>query len=271
MNRFLLSTLVLFAACGPDSMSSVAGEEAGASLSTHASALGGVSSVSFRRDWSVVSTGALVVGTQLKLDYDTERLSGCRLERDNQPLWTITGFWRLAGREGTFWAGGHSPDGVTTQPVLPLEAQGELELWFQVTSAAGCMAWDSNYGHNYRFAVQRPGPTVRFLTDWRQEQTSDTRGARNVVFEYEPARLPRCRAGYAGFATWDILLWYRFDGGAVSYFPTTRGEGRERVMNPVVLPVPAGARELEVWFRSGDRAGCSEWDSRFGANYRFAL
>ena len=271
MNRFLLSTLVLFAACGPDSVSAVAGEDEGASLSAQASALGGVSSLSFRRDWSIATTGALVVGTQLKLEYDTERLPGCRLERAGQPLWTITGFWRLAGREGSFWAGGHSPDGVTAQPVLPLTAEGELELWFQVTNASGCAAWDSNFGHNFRFTVQRPGPTVRFFGDWRQEQTGPTRGARNVIFEYESERLPRCRAGYGGFATWDILLWYRFDGGAVSYFPTTRMEGMGRVMNPVVLTVPQGARELEVWFRSGDRAGCSEWDSRFGENYRFAL
>lgn len=30
-------------------------------------------------------------------------------------------------------------------------------------------------------------------------------------------------------------------------------------------------RQLEVWFKGNDRAGCAEWDSRFGENYRFVL
>lgn len=40
-------------------------------------------------------------------------------------------------------------------------------------------------------------------------------------------------------------------------------------MSPVVLTVPAGARRLEAWFKSTDRAGCLEWDSQNGANYGF--
>lgn len=269
MRRLSLAVAVLvLSACGPNE-AALSGDEA--SLSTQASALGGDVGLAFRRDWSIATTGALVVGSRLTITYDAQRLPDCRQERGGQPLWAITGFWRLAGESGTFEAGGLSPSNHTSPPVIPLNHPGELEVWFQVTSASGCTAWDSDFGRNFRFLVQEAGPTVRFLADWRVESSASTVSAKNVVFEYEPSRLPRCRQGYNGLPTWDILLWYRFDGGSVSYFPTTRVDGTTRLMNPVVLPVPAGAKHLEVWFKGNDRAGCVEWDSRYGQNYHFAL
>lgn len=269
MRRLSLAVAVLvLSACGPNEAAWTDDE---AARSTQASALGGDVGLAFRRDWSIATTGALVVGSRLTVSYDAQRLPDCRQEQGGQPLWAITGFWRLAGESGTFEAGGLSPSNHTAPPVIPLNHPGELEVWFQVTSASGCTAWDSDYGHNFRFQVQEAGPTVRFLGDWRVEATASTVGAKNVVFEYEPSRLPRCRQGYNGLPTWDILLWYRFDGGSASYFPTTRVDGTTRLMNPVVLAVPSGAKHLEVWFKGNDRAGCVEWDSRYGQNYHFAL
>lgn len=267
--RRALAIIFLLSACGPNE--AVLSEEAGATLGENASALGGEVAVSFNRDWTVRSSGAFVVGSQVRVTYDSERLPSCRMEQGGQPLWAITGSWRLGGESGTFEAGGLSPSNHTAAPLIPLRKAGELEVWFQVTNRSGCVAYDSAFGHNFRFTVQDAGPTVRFLGGWRVEQTASTVGAKNVVFEYAPERLPSCRQGYNGFATWDILLYYRFDGGAVAYFPTTRVEGMGRVMNPVVLAVPPGAKRLETWFKANDRAGCVEWDSRYGQNYVFDL
>jgi Family of unknown function (DUF6209) len=269
MKTTTTALVALLLACGPN-QASVA-DDTSATMGTNASALNQEVTLSFNRDWSISRSGGLVVGGTLRVTYDSQRLPQCRMEQGGNPLWAITGSWTLAGESGTFEAGGLSPSSHTAQPLIPLNRAGELQVWFQVTDSTGCTAWDSNFGGNYRFQIEAPGPTVRFLADWGMEQTASTVGARNVVFDYEPSRLPKCRQGYSGLPTWDILLYYRFDGGAVSYFPTTRVTGTTRLMNPVAIVAPVGARSLEVWFKANDRGGCVEWDSRFGQNYFFEL
>jgi hypothetical protein len=111
---------------------------------TNASALTTETQLSFQRDWRIVRSSDLMVGGFARVAYDSERLPQCREEQAGQPLWSITGFWRLAGRTGSFEAGGHSPSNHTSAPLIPLEGEGELEVWFQVTSRSGCTAWDSN-------------------------------------------------------------------------------------------------------------------------------
>jgi hypothetical protein len=266
--RRLLGVAFLISACG----SSEAVFEQGEEQLAAASALGGESTVSFNRDWTVTRSSDLVTGSTLRISYDAQRMPDCRQEQGGQPLWSITGYWSLAGQSGSFAAGGASPTTNPLPPIIPLNQAGELQVWFQVHNRSGCMAWDSDFGRNFRFQVRQAGPTIRFLPQGRVEQTASTVGARSVVVEYDPARLPNCRQGYSGLPTWDILLWFRFDGGAISSFPTTRVAGyNERVMSPVLLTVPQGARRLEMWFKSSDRGGCVEWDSRNGANYAFDL
>jgi hypothetical protein len=38
---------------------------------------------------------------------------------------------------------------------------------------------------------------------------------------------------------------------------------------PLVVEVPAGATQVELWFNNTDNTGCVAWDSRYGQNYRF--
>ena len=40
--------------------------------------------------------------------------------------------------------------------------------------------------------------TLRFLSDWSQEQVGEIRPGEALRIEYDPARLPRCRADRYG-------------------------------------------------------------------------
>jgi hypothetical protein len=93
-----------------------------------------------------------------------------------------------------------------------------------------------------------------------------------VIIDYDPARLATCRAQYAGGDAWSISVQYRIDGGETRSRPVTELDDNRR-QRKVLLPVdlPLDARSLELWFHAGDRTGCSEYDSDFGANYRFEV
>jgi hypothetical protein len=88
--------------------------------------------------------------------YDAARLPGCRAgDQGGIPQWSLTGFARIAdGPVVTFpVAGLNAP---ASAPTIALDRVGELQVWFQATNRYGCSEFDSNYGHNYRFAVALP-------------------------------------------------------------------------------------------------------------------
>ena len=92
-----------------------------------------------------------------------------------------------------------------------------------------------------------------------------------LTVDYDLGRLPHCRQTYNGMGTWEILAYYRFDGGEVKYVPITAPQGMDRVKAPAKIAIPEGAWWVELWFKNTDRAGCVGWDSNFGQNYRFAV
>ncbi|MDI6104287.1 DUF6209 family protein [Actinoplanes sp. NEAU-A12] len=93
-----------------------------------------------------------------------------------------------------------------------------------------------------------------------------------VLVDFAADRLPRCRSQYAGGDAWSIGVEYRVDGGPVQRQPVTRlDENRRQAKALAALNLPLGARDLELWFVAGDRTGCVEYDSRFGANYRYTI
>jgi hypothetical protein len=124
-------------------------------LGTSEAALGDdPSTLTFGADYSVKVAGPLAKGKKVRVAYDASRLTQCRGEQSGQPAWSITGYYRIGGGEAhTFEAGGFSPSGGTQQPVLALDASGDLEVWFQNTNRAGCSAYDSDFGKNYHFAI----------------------------------------------------------------------------------------------------------------------
>ncbi|MEU7904920.1 DUF6209 family protein [Actinoplanes sp. NPDC049118] len=115
-------------------------------------------------------------------------------------------------------------------------------------------------------------PVIRFSPDWSTTVEGAIVANAPVLIDFDPARLPACRAQYAGGDAWSIGVEYRIDGGAVQRRPVTElNSNRRQVKVLASLALGAGTQELELWFVSGDRAGCREYDSQYGANYRFAV
>ncbi|GAA4605657.1 uncharacterized protein YraI [Actinoplanes octamycinicus] len=115
-------------------------------------------------------------------------------------------------------------------------------------------------------------PVLRFAADGTDRVDGTLEAGRSVLVDYDLARLAQCRNQYAGGDAWAIGVYYRIDGGPIATQPVSRlDENRHNVKAPVPIDLPLGAHDLELWFHAGDRAGCSEYDSRSGANYHYAI
>ena len=62
---------------------------------------------------------------------------------------------------------------ITAQ--LPMQGTRKMELWFRGSDVYGCVAYDSNFGANYRFDLQHAptadSPVISFETDWSETQS----------------------------------------------------------------------------------------------------
>jgi hypothetical protein len=115
-------------------------------------------------------------------------------------------------------------------------------------------------------------PVLHFAADGTDRLDGTLEANRPVVVDYDLARLSQCRNQYAGGDAWSIGVYYRIDGGPVATQAVTRlDENRHNVKVPVSIDLPLGGQDLELWFHAGDRTGCSEYDSRSGANYHYAI
>jgi hypothetical protein len=162
---------------------------------------------------------------------------------------------------------------VTTFPVP--ERARSLELWLRVVGADGCVAWDSDFGSNYRVPVHVWAPTlVRFPAGGTPVVEGPIVRGTVLVVDYAVERLPHCRVIYRGFPGWDIIAHASFDGVEVpghsvllspSYPPSG---SRARAL--AFFPVPWEARNLSLWFENNQYPPtCHDWDSNGGANYTF--
>jgi hypothetical protein len=115
-------------------------------------------------------------------------------------------------------------------------------------------------------------PVLRYTADGGERVEGVLEANKPVIIDYDLDRLRRCRSQYAGGDAWSIGVHYRIDGGPVQNRQVTQlDEDRHNVKVPVRVDLPLGARNLELWFHAGDRTGCSEYDSRFGANYHYTI
>ena len=104
--------------------------------------------------------------------------------------------------------------------------------------------------------------TVRFLSDWSQQQDGEIRAGELLHIEYDPERLPHCRSSRYGQPAWSIAAYLRFHPGGQ--------EESGRVApgpQPWEITVPNDAKNIELWFNNTDQSGCASWDSRYGHNY----
>jgi len=110
---------------------------------------------------------------------------------------------------------------------------------------------------------------LTFQQDWNHILTQPPiyAGGRLTVL-YHPARLPNCRATYAGMPTWSILMYHRFAAdGEAQYVPLSP----QGALMRATIDVPEDAERVELWFLNNDRASCSEYDSALGANFVFPV
>ena len=102
--------------------------------------------------------------------------------------------------------------------------------------------------------------TVRFLSDWSQQQSGDIRAGEPLHIDYDPARLPLYRAQRYGQKAWSITAHLRFH-------PGRQEQVGDVSSGPLEVDVPANTTQIELWFHNTDHTGGSAWDSRYGQNY----
>lgn len=254
------SALLALAACAPaGGVDAVALDRSGLE--------GRVATLAFTSDYQTEVDGALVAGGLAHVVYDANRLTSCRGDRDGGPAWTISAHYRVAGGDvRSIHVAGHAPSPDAVGLPIELTEAGELEVWFENTSAFGCQAWDSAFGANYRFTIEPAStgeaPIARFPADGSYRLEGDLRQGGQLEIEYDVSRLPNCRDTRYGQPAWSILAHYRFASGQTGYVAVTSGRGTLDVV---------GSGELELWFENQGIYGCRAWDSRDAANYRFAV
>jgi len=140
-----------------------------------------------------------------------------------------------------------------------------------VISLVGCGGYEGDALQSAAQAVETEPATIQFNPDWSHNVVGTIRAGSELIVDYPQSRLPTCRATYNGYATWEIQVQYRIDGGDIVSVPVTRVEGMERVAAPATIALPNPSSHIEMWFKNTDRAGCVAWDSAYGQNYHFDI
>lgn len=102
--------------------------------------------------------------------------------------------------------------------------------------------------------------TVKFSSDWSQQQSGDIHVGEPLRIEYALERLCTCRATRYGQEAWSLIANFRFH-------PSRQEQAADVSSGGCEVDVPANTSRIEVWFHNTDHTGCSAWDSRYGQNY----
>lgn len=241
--------------------------------------LTGVATITFTPDFQTEMSGRPTAGRPLRIAYALDRLPQCRGNvGGGGPGWTITGFYSESGGPAkTFDPTALSADGkdrVSKPTDIVPSAGGDLALWFQVTSRWGCSEYDSAYGQNFHVDVAGPPPqaaaSIVFAEDGAVSQEGVLRAGGKVKIRYEQDRLPDCRRIQQGSPVWTITGYASIAGAEAQSFQTGRPSGAEREAIDATLDLPRTG-ELALWFQVTSLGGCMKYDSKNGANYRFAI
>ncbi|HMS85105.1 MAG TPA: DUF6209 family protein [Nitrospira sp.] len=125
--------------------------------------------------------------------------------------------------------------------------------------------------------------TVQFQKDWSHTQEGAIERGGRLKIDYDKGRLSRCFTRWRGAEFGDIIAYLRFHpcdelvrGSVVA--PIHEGDNPPGMVIghmpiPWEVPIPDDATQAEVWFHhfSQTSSRCDAWDSRFGANYWFAI
>lgn len=116
-----------------------------------------------------------------------------------------------------------------------------------------------------------PRATLTFDGAFGERQRGTIVPGGTVTVSYDLARLPRCRYSRAGAQLWDIEATIKFQpmGTTLTRSVTALVPGG-RVSVPTDFAVPLGTQYVDLWFHNIEaEQHCDEYDSNFGANYRF--
>jgi hypothetical protein len=157
-----------------------------------------------------------------------------------------------------------------------------LGLGAFVAACAGIPDDDPGAGRSdFTQAETVPPTTLSFAADWSETASGPLVAGGRLALDYDAARLPRCRASHNGNPGWQITASVRFlpadtvvERGIMDYAQTATGPDYYSWVHTVPeVEIPAGTTAVEVWFMNGSGFDnpCTDWDSDFGRNYRFAV
>ncbi len=120
---------------------------------------------------------------------------------------------------------------------------------------------------------------LQFLPGWVESASGETLPGGRLLIEYDPERLRPYPCLKEGKPPWELCAQVRFHPRGHDYgrslFLVWDQDGETKLRRPDPwaheLEIPHDATHLEMWFRMTDARGCTDWDSRFGANYWFEL
>ncbi|MBG0567074.1 DUF6209 family protein [Actinoplanes aureus] len=216
--------------------------------------------------------GTLEANRPVLVDYDLTRLSKCRSQYAGGDAWSIGVYYRIDGgpiKTQAVTRLDENRHNVKAPATIDLPLGGhDLELWFHVGDRTGCSEYDSRSGANYHYTIEQPA-VATFRADWSESVTGPIRAGHGLAVQYDTARLPQCRETHNGVPAWRIDVFYRFDGGPAQSRALT-GDNGEPV--PATVDIAHGSQRVELWFQvTGQRSGCTAYDSDFGANYAYAI
>ncbi|MBW2732125.1 MAG: hypothetical protein JRH20_07000 [Deltaproteobacteria bacterium] len=129
--------------------------------------------IHFPSTWNNSLMGELRQGGYLVVSYEIQRLPQCRGTHNGSPAWDTQAYVRFSPGgeviEGSVLAFQNNqgvPTTVADEVPLVVEIPRNAtsaEIWFKNSSGAGsdCVAWDSDFGANYRYDIQLDSDTPR--------------------------------------------------------------------------------------------------------------
>jgi len=231
--------------------------------------------ITFGADWSNKVSGTLLAGSPVRVRYSLDRVQSCRGESNNSDVWGATGYAVFDDGTQTSFAVSELVGGKTTAVDAEVElpaSSSSVSFYFTANNEWGCISYDSNYGNNYAFAVDRHGlgATLDFGEDGSFAQTDAVHAGDKIVVHYAPQRLQQCQAQSNEMAAWGITLHWQVDGGEVHDTYAARPDGTFLAPADPVITVPRG-HDLALWFEATSVYGCHAYDSDYGANYHVAI
>jgi hypothetical protein len=117
-----------------------------------------------------------------------------------------------------------------------------------------------------------PLGTLTFGAGWTQTQRGDLVDGGRLEVDYDLSRLTACRDTHDGYRFWTLDAYAQFQpGGQLVSGTLVASNGAVDMPTPFVTSIPAGATSVALWFENASPPSCAAWDSRYGANYVFAV